>query len=217
MEVKESYIQKFFTSLEVDGIKPSKVDTLVTFDEIYPDSIKKLTSYPALLKNNQLSLFLNEDEKEGLFTYRINWDSEDEMEKAFVTFSEILKLDADENNPSEIENSAKDWKDQMENLTLNTQDGTLIINAVDYVDDMELAQMLDQPDFTDEKFSKFMEMLGLTDIEVIYHLPSKITSIEAADFEMIDENSVKIKEKIIDLIKNKKTSGATINFEPIKK
>ena len=57
-----------------------------------------------------------------------------------------------------------------------------------------------------------LQLMGLDKIEQIYHLPSKIKEVKGVEYEMIDDDSVKLRFDMKQLIKTGKVPGYEIRF-----
>jgi len=69
--------------------EPEKMDTVMNFYEIAPDSVKERVMYPEIMKRFELRMKIDEEKEEGIMSIHFDYDDSSDMEKLMEDFAQM--------------------------------------------------------------------------------------------------------------------------------
>ena len=203
---KKSSPEVFMSSLD-----QGKVDTMVNFYSIIPDSIKNKLANPKLLKQVELEMHLDSANETGLIAFRYHYkDLKEAIEIGkLMETTEVLET----GNADSYQQFQRNFS-FLSSIDYNVKAGTLVSAEEDlFKSGMVSEKMLEGVDPENEfAFKLFLEIMGMDKTEITLHLPRKIKEVKGIEYMQVDDNTVKLIFDMAAIIKSKKVPGYEIRF-----
>lgn len=203
---RQSSVEKFFSNLN-----QGKVDTFVTFYNIIPDSVLKELENASLLKQVSIEFHLDSVAETGTIDLTYTYKN---FSEARQVGEHLAKAEFIETGDTASFNNLKSNFNTFETLIFDAKAGVLSSQEVSAFENgmipKEFASMTGGND--EASIDMVLQLMGLDKIEQIYHLPSKIREVKGVEYEMIDDDSVKLRFDMKQLIKTGKVPGYEIRF-----
>lgn len=203
---KQSSVEKFFSNLD-----KGKVDTFVTIYNIIPDSVLKELENATLLKQVSIEFHLDSVAETGTIDLTYTYKN---FTEARQIGENMAKAEFIETGDTTSYNSLKSNFSTIENLIFDPKAGVLSSREVDaFENGMVPKEFASMEGGNDEmNIDMVLQLMGLDKIEQIYHLPAKIKEVKGIDYELIDDDSVKLRFDMKQMIKTGKVPAYEIRF-----
>jgi hypothetical protein len=194
--------EKDFVTQSMGFLKKPFLDTVFTFYEVMPDSLKSKLDKPELLKQISLKVHNDSIKEESVMDLKYSYKNFDEM-------NEIFRQLAKTNPNAESLNSYS-----VNNARVDVAKKTIYFDEVDLSKDERYAPILeDKEGIEQEGFDAILDMMGLSQIDLEINLPSKLNKVKGASYTVIDDDTIVVFFKIKDFLKKGKIPAYEVSYK----
>lgn len=207
--------------------KPEKMDTIMDFATIMPDSIKEKLTDPEALSIMQMHLKVDSEQEIGMMKMVIDYSSKEELENFYTALKEMDPKDenANPNNMMQLGDTKEKMEQMFEQHSVDMANQVIRIERADPLKELkedegflvEMQPMIDSLQYLPEdSFERQMiESLIPGELKTVVHAPGNIlfTSDPSA---IIDGNTVTFTQNVLNALKEGKevpTGDIIIKFK----
>ncbi|MBK8702009.1 MAG: hypothetical protein IPN29_21540 [Saprospiraceae bacterium] len=207
VEKKQSSMEKFMSSLPRD-----KVDTVINFYQVLPDSVIRQLEKPALLKQVTLEVHMDSINEKGVIDFTYSYKNLKEAEEVADMLARAEFIET--GDTASIANFKRTFEG-VNNLRFYPKSKTIESKETDaFASGMLQKDLMGNLSTSDEEgMNMILDMLGMKTVEVIYHLPGEVKEVKGLMYEQISKDTIKLIFDVKDMIKTGKVPGYVVTYK----